>query len=453
MRRPVDESGKHGKRKVADHARPDEWRHPLVDMSQGRTIELAHGVSVRGLPVRPSALVHEAGKGTVGLHPIQVMVHDGFDGGAGGSRAAMVGEHLCKSGLIGGNALQIERLRNRLLARKVMEESTVADPGARQDLSDRGTFKAELRENGERSVEDDLFGIATAHDGVILRSVTPDKARRVALSRVRGRALPTPAGSSSCLCFAVRHPAVPGRGLHRGPLTLEARAFTGFNRHTIAIVALRPMPLQAFQHLERSIEKRIRLFERAKGIRLDDEVRFLRSWLERPLATGAVTPSGRILARTIARYVDPRIPGPVVELGPGTGPVTEALLERGITPERLILIEFNPRFCQLLQARYPTATVVQGDAYGLRRLVGGLLQQPAAAIVSGLPLFTKPLRARLRLLRDALALLRPGGPFVQFTYAVVPPIPKSLSGVRTEASERIWMNLPPARVWVYRKDR
>jgi phosphatidylethanolamine/phosphatidyl-N-methylethanolamine N-methyltransferase len=236
-------------------------------------------------------------------------------------------------------------------------------------------------------------------------------------------------------------------------LTLEARAFTGFNRHTIAIVALRPMPLQAFQHLERSIEKRIRLFERAKGIRLDDEVRFLRSWLERPLATGAVTPSGRILARTIARYVDPRIPGPVVELGPGTGPVTEALLERGITPERLILIEFNPRFCQLLQARYPTATVVQGDAYGLRRLVGGLLQQPAAAIVSGLPLFTKPLRARLRLLRDALALLRPGGPFVQFTYAVVPPIPKSLSGVRTEASERIWMNLPPARVWVYRKDR
>lgn len=236
-------------------------------------------------------------------------------------------------------------------------------------------------------------------------------------------------------------------------MTLEAQAFTGSNGHTTAIVASRPMPLQAFQHLERSIEKRIRLFERAKGIRLDDEVRFLRSWLERPLATGAVTPSGRILARTIARYVDPRIPGPVVELGPGTGPVTEALLERGITSERLILIEFNPRFCQLLQARYPTATVIQGDAYGLRRLVGGLLQQPAAAIVSGLPLVTKPLRARLRLLRDALALLRPGAPFVQFTYAVVPPIPKSLSGVRTEASERIWMNLPPARVWVYRKDR
>jgi phosphatidylethanolamine/phosphatidyl-N-methylethanolamine N-methyltransferase len=40
---------------------------------------------------------------------------------------------------------------------------------------------------------------------------------------------------------------------------------------------------------------------------------------------------------------------------------------------------------------------------------------------------------------------------VQFTYSVAPPIPKSLPGVSTEASERIWMNIPPARVWVYRK--
>ena len=55
---------------------------------------------------------------------------------------------------------------------------------------------------------------------------------------------------------------------------------------------------------------------------LEDEARFLRSWLERPLVTGAVTPSGKMLARTMAAYVDPRLEGPVVELGPGTGPVT-----------------------------------------------------------------------------------------------------------------------------------
>jgi phosphatidylethanolamine/phosphatidyl-N-methylethanolamine N-methyltransferase len=69
--------------------------------------------------------------------------------------------------------------------------------------------------------------------------------------------------------------------------------------------------------------------------------------------------------------------------------------------------------------------------------------------VSGLPLMTKPLRTRMRLLREALALLQADGPFVQFTYAVVPPIPK-LAGVKVEASERIWRNMPPARVWVYR---
>jgi phosphatidylethanolamine/phosphatidyl-N-methylethanolamine N-methyltransferase len=211
------------------------------------------------------------------------------------------------------------------------------------------------------------------------------------------------------------------------------------------------MPLEAFQQLERTIEKKIRLFEQKNGIRLDDEVRFIRSWLERPLSTGAVTPSGRVLARTMARYVNPNLSGPVIELGPGTGPVTEALVAEGIEPERLVLVEFNPTFCQLLHARFPAATVVQGDAYGLRRVLGGMLQQPAAAIVSGLPLVTKPMRQRLRLLRDALELLRPGAPFVQFTYAVVPPIPKKLAGVRAEASERIWKNMPPARVWVYRR--
>jgi phosphatidylethanolamine/phosphatidyl-N-methylethanolamine N-methyltransferase len=194
----------------------------------------------------------------------------------------------------------------------------------------------------------------------------------------------------------------------------------------------------------------VRVLEK-KPLRFDDEVRFIRSWLEKPLSTGAVTPSGRVLARAMARYVEPELPGPVVELGPGTGPVTEALVDHGVDPARLVLVEFNPIFCQLLRARFPAATVIQADAYGLRRVLSNLMRQPAAAMVSGLPLFTKPLRMRVRLLRDALSLLLPGAPFVQFTYAVVPPIPRVSAGVSAEASERIWMNLPPARVWVYRK--
>jgi phosphatidylethanolamine/phosphatidyl-N-methylethanolamine N-methyltransferase len=184
--------------------------------------------------------------------------------------------------------------------------------------------------------------------------------------------------------------------------------------------------------------------------RLDDEMQFIRSWFEKPLSTGAVMPSSKALARTMANYVDPQSSGPVIELGPGTGPVTEALVKRGIDPKRLVLVEFNPDFCRLLRKRYPAATVVQGDAYRLRRLLGTTMREPAAAVVSGLPLVTKPLRTRLRLISDAMALLAPGAPFIQFTYAMVPPIPKVLSGIRAEPSDTIWLNLPPARVWVYR---
>ena len=187
-----------------------------------------------------------------------------------------------------------------------------------------------------------------------------------------------------------------------------------------------------------------------KGLRLDDEMQFIRSWFEKPLSTGAVMPSSKALARTMAGYVDPQSNGPVIELGPGTGPVTEALVQRGVDPARLVLVEFNPDFCRLLRTRYPAATVVQGDAYRLRRLLETMVREPAAAVVSGLPLVTKPLRTRLRLISDAMGLLAPGAPFIQFTYAMVPPIPKALSGIKTESSELIWLNLPPARVWVYR---
>ncbi|MBR1269012.1 methyltransferase domain-containing protein [Bradyrhizobium sp. AUGA SZCCT0222] len=188
-----------------------------------------------------------------------------------------------------------------------------------------------------------------------------------------------------------------------------------------------------------------------KPLRLDDEVRFLRSWIEKPLHMGAVMPSSKLLARTMAQYVDVNSKGPVVELGPGTGAITNALIEHGVDQKRLVLVEYNPGFCALLRDRYPHAKVVQGDAYKLRDSLLKVLDMPASAVVSGLPLVTKPMLTRLKLIRDAFTALAPGAPFVQFTYSVAPPIPKSLPGVSTEASERIWMNLPPARVWVYRK--
>lgn len=166
---------------------------------------------------------------------------------------------------------------------------------------------------------------------------------------------------------------------------------------------------------------------------------------------GAVMPSSKLLARTMAQYVDVESKGPVVELGPGTGAITNALIEHGVDQKRLVLVEYNPGFCALLRDRYPLAKVVQGDAYKLRDSLLKVLDIPASAVVSGLPLVTKPMLTRLKLIRDAFVALAPGAPFIQFTYSVAPPIPKSLPGVSTEASERIWMNLPPARVWVYRK--
>lgn len=187
-----------------------------------------------------------------------------------------------------------------------------------------------------------------------------------------------------------------------------------------------------------------------KPLRLDDEVRFLRSWIEKPLRMGAVMPSSKFLARAVARYVDTHSDAPVIELGPGTGAITDAMLAHGVAEKRLVLVEFDPGFCALLRERYPQATVIQGDAYNLDHTLAEL-DKPAAAMVSGLPLVTKPMMIRMKLMRDAFLKMSPGAPFIQFTYSVAPPIPKSLPGIHTQSSERIWMNLPPARVWVYRK--
>jgi phosphatidylethanolamine/phosphatidyl-N-methylethanolamine N-methyltransferase len=229
------------------------------------------------------------------------------------------------------------------------------------------------------------------------------------------------------------------------------------------------MPMRALENLERQIQRQLRFIELKRGAigrrigwRLRDfeqknlnraEFRFIRSMIEKPLTVGAVAPSGKALARVMANYVDPAASGPIVELGPGTGPVTEALLERGIDPARLTLVEYDPEFCRLLAQKFPGVHVVQGDAYNLNQTLAGVLREPAVAFVSGLPLFNKPLKMRLDLLDQAFGLMKPDAPFVQFTYHAISPIPRSHGGVRAEASDRVWRNFPPARVWVYRAEQ
>ena len=200
-----------------------------------------------------------------------------------------------------------------------------------------------------------------------------------------------------------------------------------------------------------SSKTRLRLrSERSFG----DEVRFLKTLFESPRLTGAVSPSGRFLARAMARAVGAVGDGLVVELGPGTGPVTRALIEQGVPPEQLILVEYESAFCRLLGQRFPGVSVRQGDAYALRRTLADLTDRPIRAIVSSLPLLNQPPMRRTALIEDAFALMAPGGVFVQFTYGMASPIPRpaSIGRFSAHATSPIWLNLPPARVWTYRAD-
>jgi phosphatidylethanolamine/phosphatidyl-N-methylethanolamine N-methyltransferase len=182
-----------------------------------------------------------------------------------------------------------------------------------------------------------------------------------------------------------------------------------------------------------------------------DHFRFFRAWLTKPVLTGAVSPSGKALARAMARQVDPSDQRPVLELGPGTGPVTAALIERGIPPERIVALEFNPEFCGLLVERYRGLNVVEGDAYDLAASLPPGLAGPYSAVVSSLPLLTRPPDDRQKLIGDALDRLPPGGGLIQFSYGIKPPVPALAGDFTVGRTALVVMNLPPARVWVYRR--
>jgi len=174
---------------------------------------------------------------------------------------------------------------------------------------------------------------------------------------------------------------------------------------------------------------------------------FIKGLIARPKNVAAITPSSPALARAIAEQVDPSIDGDVLELGPGTGVVTEALVERGLAPQRIIAIEYDPDFAEMVAERCPGVRVLRGDAFNFPKLTG---ETQFAAIVSGLPLLTHPMGERLALLETALLHLKPGAPFVQLSYGTHPPVPAP-EGVTLKRAALVLMNLPPARVWTYRR--
>lgn len=183
-----------------------------------------------------------------------------------------------------------------------------------------------------------------------------------------------------------------------------------------------------------------------------DTFRFLRNWAAHPGLTGAISPSGRALARAMARPVDARGDWPVLELGPGTGVVTAALIAAGIAAERIVAVEFNPDFCSLLVERFRGLNVVEGDAYDLEMALPPGLAGPYAAVVSSLPLLNRELPARVALIEGALARTLPGGGLIQFSYGLGPPVKAEPGRFVVARTAFVLANLPPAQVWRYTSD-
>jgi phosphatidylethanolamine/phosphatidyl-N-methylethanolamine N-methyltransferase len=162
----------------------------------------------------------------------------------------------------------------------------------------------------------------------------------------------------------------------------------------------------------------------------------------------AYGPSSPALARAVAVAAKVGRDGPVIELGAGTGALTDALVDEGVSPDRLVLFESDAGFADILRRRYPQARIIGGNAYGVVDIPG---LGNAAAIVSGLPLVQVPAAPRAKFVIDCLRTLgRPGARFVQLTYMPASPVPLGLlHGIEADVSRTIWANFPPARVWSY----
>lgn len=176
-----------------------------------------------------------------------------------------------------------------------------------------------------------------------------------------------------------------------------------------------------------------------------DWLSFAQRMARNPRAIGAISPASPALAEAMAAQVDFNIPGRVLELGPGTGAITKALIRRGLGPERVLAVEADATFARLLRARFPGLDVVEGDATNAAEIdrLG-----PFNAIISSLPLLNFPVHERVSLVSALLGLVPPGTPFVQYSYGVKPPLPRG-ADLRVTLAAKVWRNLPPARVWVF----
>lgn len=176
---------------------------------------------------------------------------------------------------------------------------------------------------------------------------------------------------------------------------------------------------------------------------------FRKRLLQNPRQVSAIAPSSRTLARAMTLGLGP-LSGRVVEFGPGTGRFTEAILARGVPPENLTLFELDGEFVDYLRGRFPGVTVHQAPA----QEAAALVEPGVQVVISGLPLLSMPEEVRTGIVRAAFEVLAPRGRFVQFTYGPRPPLPPEVIaalGLSVNKGHKVWANLPPARVYRFRR--
>jgi phosphatidylethanolamine/phosphatidyl-N-methylethanolamine N-methyltransferase len=186
---------------------------------------------------------------------------------------------------------------------------------------------------------------------------------------------------------------------------------------------------------------------------LTDTTVFLQEWFANPQRTGSLAPSSPQLAAAMAHWLPADPESYVLELGPGTGAVTEALIKRGLREDRLVAIERNPKMARLLREKFPRAQIIIGDAWHLDHLLRSRREpiESVGAVISSLPLLNFPQVEAEALTQKIRAVLEPEGNWVQYSYHLGKKQVRGAASFQLRASKIVWFNFPPARVSVFRK--
>jgi phosphatidylethanolamine/phosphatidyl-N-methylethanolamine N-methyltransferase len=185
--------------------------------------------------------------------------------------------------------------------------------------------------------------------------------------------------------------------------------------------------------------------------RFDEELRFIKGWMDGPKAVGALLPTSGITARRMASVVNPSSGLPVLELGPGTGVITRAILKRGIPAEKLYSIEYSEDFVTHLREEFPAVRVIQGDAFNLDVTLGTDKDLRFDSVISAVPLLNFPTPQRIAFINDLLCRMPAGRPIIQITYGPLPPVPAQRGNYVVKHYDFVVRNFPPAQLWIYKR--